>query len=77
QVSNAFMKPVILIVLIGVAIYTFTKKDFGAVATKNVHPKKAFIYGCIISCVLGFYDGFIGPGAGSFLVMAFISVLGY
>lgn len=77
QVSNAFMKPVILVVLIGVAIYTYTKKDFGAVATKSIHPKKAFIYGCIISCVLGFYDGFIGPGAGSFLVMAFISVLGY
>jgi uncharacterized membrane protein YfcA len=27
--------------------------------------------------VIGFYDGFIGPGAGSFLVMAFIGILGY
>ena len=31
----------------------------------------------IISLVIGFYDGFIGPGAGSFLIMAFISILGY
>ena len=30
-----------------------------------------------ISLVIGFYDGFIGPGAGSFLILAFISLLGY
>ncbi|MEN9598812.1 MAG: putative rane transporter protein YfcA [Bacteroidota bacterium] len=77
QVSNRFMKPVILIVLVAVAIYTYTKKDFGTVTSKNIPRKKAFLYGCMISGVLGFYDGFIGPGAGSFLVMAFISILGY
>lgn len=27
--------------------------------------------------MIGFYDGFIGPGAGSFLVLAFITLLGF
>jgi uncharacterized membrane protein YfcA len=34
-------------------------------------------YGLAISVVIGFYDGFIGPGAGSFLVLAFVSIMGY
>ena len=35
------------------------------------------MYATLISFAIGFYDGFIGPGAGSFLVLAFISLLGY
>jgi uncharacterized membrane protein YfcA len=77
QVSNRFMKPIIFVVLIGVAIYTYTKKSFGQHTHKDIHPKHQFFYSLLISLVIGFYDGFIGPGAGSFLVMAFIGILGY
>jgi uncharacterized membrane protein YfcA len=31
----------------------------------------------MICLFIGFYDGFIGPGAGSLFVLAFISILGY
>ena len=76
KVSNHFMKPVIFIVLVLVAIYTFSKKDFGQ---KNKDNSKVFstTTGMYICIVLGFYDGFIGPGAGSLLVIAFISFLGF
>jgi uncharacterized membrane protein YfcA len=77
QVSNRFMKPIIFVVLIGVALYTYTKKSFGQHTHKDIHPKHQFFYSLLISLVIGFYDGFIGPGAGSFLVMAFIGILGY
>lgn len=77
QVSNRFMKPVIFIVLVGVAIYTYTKKSFGQHTHKELSTKKQLIYSVIISIVIGFYDGFIGPGTGSFLVMAFIGIFGY
>lgn len=74
--SNRFMKPVILVVLIGVFIYTFSEKNFGQQVKRNFSPRRELTYALLTSCIIGFYDGFIGPGAGSFLVLAFIAVLG-
>jgi uncharacterized membrane protein YfcA len=76
-VSNSFMKPVLLVVLLFVTIYTFTKKDFGQHKLKKHSKEKELIIAIGISLVLGFYDGFIGPGAGSFLIIAFIAFLGF
>jgi uncharacterized membrane protein YfcA len=42
QVSNRFMKPIIFVVLIGVALYTYTKKSFGQHTHKDIHPKHQF-----------------------------------
>ncbi len=76
-VSNDFMKPVLLVVLVIVAIYTYTKKDFGQQEVKEHSRSKQLYLGIGISLVIGFYDGFIGPGAGSFLILACISILGF
>jgi uncharacterized protein len=76
-VSNEFMKPLLLAILAGVAIYTFTKKDFGQHEQKEHSPKTEIRIAIAISLLIGFYDGFIGPGAGSLLILAFISLLGY
>ncbi|RYY15909.1 MAG: sulfite exporter TauE/SafE family protein, partial [Chitinophagaceae bacterium] len=75
-VSNQFMKPFLLCVLIAVAVYTYTRKNFGTHTEKNLSTKMLFFYGALISLVIGFYDGFIGPGAGSFLIICFIGILG-
>ena len=76
KVSSQFMKPVILVVLVIIAIYTFTKKDFGQ-ETNNKNLQFPWYKGALICLGLGFYDGFIGPGAGSLLVLAFIGWLGF
>jgi uncharacterized membrane protein YfcA len=76
-VSNDFMKPLLLVVLTLLAVYTFIKKNFGQYQEKNMPLKKQIIYAVIISLTVGFYDGFIGPGTGSFFVVAFISLLGF
>ncbi len=76
-VSNRFMKPIIFFILIIVAVYTYTKKDFGTAETKDHHPKKELYYGLLAALIIGFYDGFMGPGAGSFFVLFFISILGF
>jgi len=77
MVHNDFMKPVLLVVLTLVAIYTFIKKDFGQHKEKAHSPTLHIFYSILISVVVGFYDGFIGPGAGSFLVLAFVAIMGY
>ena len=77
KVSNDFMKPLLLVILTLIAIYTFKKKNFGQHQAKEFSKRKQIILALIMSICIGFYDGFIGPGTGSFLVLAFVSVLGF
>jgi uncharacterized protein len=77
MIKNDFMKPILIFVLILVAIYTFFKKDFGQSISKTIPQNKMIVFGILISLFIGFYDGFIGPGTGSFLVVALISFLGF
>lgn len=75
-VSNEFMKPVLLFVLIALALYTILKKNFGNAVEKKIPYHTAIINGCIASIAVGFYDGFIGPATGTFFILAFVSLLG-
>jgi uncharacterized membrane protein YfcA len=77
RVSNHFMKPVLLVILVLVAVYTYTNKNFGTRTEKDLPFSRQVWYGVAASLVIGFYDGFIGPGAGSFLILAFITLLGF
>lgn len=72
---NDFMKPILLVVLSCVAVYTYRKKTFGQALQKTLTPQKEILLGAVTAVVVGFYDGFIGPGTGSFLVLAFVGLL--
>lgn len=76
-VHNEFMKPLLLVILVLLAIYTFSKKDFGQYKAKHMSTQKQLLLGVLLSLGIGFYDGFIGPGTGSFLVFGFVIVLGF
>jgi uncharacterized membrane protein YfcA len=71
------MRPVILGLLIAVAIYTFNKKDFGLLQISKLSQSQQWLYSVAIGCVIGFYDGFFGPGTGSFFVLGFVVLLGF
>ena len=75
--SNDFMKPLLLFILSLLAIYTYAKKNFGQLVEKNISERAQIINAVLISFIVGFYDGFIGPGTGSFLVVAFIALMGF
>jgi len=66
------LRPVILVLLILVAIYTFMKKDFGATATETLSKQREVSVALLIGVTIGFYDGFFGPGTGSFLIFLFV-----
>ena len=74
---SAVLKPVILVLIIAIAFYTYKKKDFGQIDRFRVSPGQLPRWAAGIGAVLGFYNGFIGPGTGSLLVFAFVSVIGY
>ena len=71
------LRPMILFMLIGSAVYTFRRKDFGVIHRPQHAGAREFVYAVIVGGVLGFYDGFFGPGAGSFLIFLFIRFFGF
>jgi uncharacterized membrane protein YfcA len=75
--SNDFMKPLLLFILSLLAIYTYAKKNFGQHIAKDISKRTQIWNAVLISVIVGFYDGFIGPGTGSFLVVAFIALMGF
>ncbi len=70
------MKNVIVILLVAVAVYTYKRKDWGDNSTLKKLGLQALIGACIMAFSMGFYDGFFGPGTGSFLIFGFL-YLGY
>ncbi len=76
-INPATLKPIILVILIAIAIYTFLKKNLGKVQSKKLSLTHQLMTGSVIGLVIGFYDGFFGPGTGSFFVLAFVLVLGF
>ncbi|MFF5995410.1 TSUP family transporter [Lysinibacillus sp. KU-BSD001] len=68
QVSPDILQPLVLILLIAVLAYTFVKKDFGNVETSGKATGKKKWLSLILLIGLGFYDGFFGPGTGSFMI---------
>lgn len=71
------LKPVILAILIVIAVYTFIKKDLGKIKAKHITLRQQLIRGSLMGLVVGFYDGFFGPGTGSFFVLGFVMLLGF
>ena len=70
------MKNVIVVMLVAVAVYTYRRKDWGDVSSVKKLGITALIGSLIMAFGIGFYDGFFGPGTGSFLIFGFL-FLGY
>ena len=77
RVPGDFVRSLLPLVLLAVAIYTFKKKDFGSIHAP-VHTgltEKLVAVG--MGACIGFYDGFFGPGTGSFLMFLFVRFFGF
>ena len=77
MLPSAVLKPIILVLIIAIAAYTYRKKDLGQRDDFRIPPEKIPRWAAGIGAVLGFYNGFIGPGTGSLLVFGFVSLVGY
>lgn len=71
------VRPLVLWLLVAVAIYTWMKPDFGRQQqSPRVSPRYLLWVSLGAGALLGFYDGFFGPGAGSFMIFAFVRLFG-
>ncbi|MED4650113.1 hypothetical protein COM13_05065 [Bacillus pseudomycoides] len=74
HISSEILKPLVLVLLIAVAIYTIMKKEWGKDASySGMSVKKRVIFSSVIF-IIGFYDGFFGAGTGSFLLFTFLII---
>lgn len=64
-------------VLLAVLLYTLARKDLGQVHAPRLQPGTQTAVLCSVGAVLGFYDGFFGPGTGSFFIFALVRLLGW
>ncbi len=77
KVPADFVRTLLPIVLVAVAVYTFRKKDFGSIHAP-VHSGMAERMVAVgMGAAIGFYDGFFGPGTGSFLIFMYVRFFGF
>ena len=76
-VKNDFLRPLTLALLVAVAIYTFSRKTFGHLHAPRFLAQHERLLAIAVGAVIGFYDGFFGPGTGSFLMFIFIGLFGF
>jgi uncharacterized membrane protein YfcA len=70
------VRPLILVLLIAMLVYTLIKKDFGALHRPRHIGRRELTIALAMGAGIGFYDGFFGPGTGSFLIFLFIRFFG-
>ncbi|EYT58128.1 membrane protein [Microbacterium sp. UCD-TDU] len=73
----AAFKPIIVIALLVVALFTAFRPQMGAATQLRFHGHKHHIMAGAAGLGIGFYDGMIGPGTGTFLVITLVALLGY
>ena len=76
-ISPDFLRRALPLVLLGVLAYTLARKDLGRSHAPRFSGRREMAAACLLGGTIGFYDGFFGPGTGSFFVFLFVRWLGY
>lgn len=77
QVDPTFLRKLLPFVLAAVLAYTFFNKHLGSTHELRYSGMKEVMITALIGLVIGFYDGFFGPGTGSFFIFLLVRVMGY
>lgn len=77
RLPASVFKPVIVVALVAIAGWTLLRPSLGAQTVLRHAGRRHHVLAGVVGVVIGFYDGILGPGTGSFLVFAMISLLGY
>lgn len=77
RVPAEVFRPLVPIMLGAVLIYTLWRKNLGATHEPREFSGRHHVIGALAIVAIGFYDGFFGPGTGSFLMFVFVRCYGY
>lgn len=76
-IDQKFLYPLVCILILLVGLYTVFSKTLGLENNYKEANKKTLLLGILLAFSTGFYDGFFGPGTGSFLIFGFIKIFKY
>jgi uncharacterized protein len=77
RINQQYLQLIVLIMLISISIYSIFSKEIGKKDNFQGLNRKKIGLGCLIGFIMGFYDGFFGPGTGSFLLFSFSCFFGF
>lgn len=77
QIDPAFLRKTLPFILLAVLIYTLARKDLGRAHQPHQNQNRERLIACAIGALIGWYDGFFGPGTGSFFIFLLVRFLGY
>lgn len=76
-INPDFLRRLLPFILLAVLLYTLAKKDLGHTHAPHHSARREASIACAIGLAIGWYDGFFGPGTGSFFIFLFVRLLGY
>ena len=76
-ISADFLRKLLPFILLGLLLYTLAKKELGRHHAPRFTGRTELALACAIGLLIGFYDGFFGPGTGSFFIFLLVRWLGY
>ena len=77
QMDPSFLRKALPFVLLAVLLYTLAKKDLGRAHQPHQNNNRERLIACAVGALIGWYDGFFGPGTGSFFIFLLVRFLGY
>lgn len=77
HIPAAAFKPIIAVAILAIGIFTAFKPSVGELNQRKYAGRKHHVLAGAVGFAIGVYDGVLGPGTGSFLVIALVSLLGY
>ena len=77
RISAGSYKSSIFFVMIAIFFYTLVKPELGKEHVEKHSPQKLMVIGSVAAFIIGFYDGLIGPGTGTILMIALVALMGF
>ncbi|KRQ86228.1 hypothetical protein ABG79_01961 [Caloramator mitchellensis] len=77
KINQKYLYGMVLVLILAVGVYTLFSKTIGTEDKFEGLNRKNIIMGMLFAFLIGGYDGFFGPGTGSFLIFGLINIYGF